>query len=155
MKEITLEAEQVKVAAISDLRNAARQEGVFWLAMEEISSLNSTSSEELPVTSHQWPEGNTKYQIPNTKWDDKNLEFGIRNLASDWDTSIEKAANLKEYTIPIPPDADKSYLLKLKEFLQKQESGDIRVYIDLHGQKVDTKIQVSSVSGLKNMKINL
>ena len=56
--------------------------------------------EELPVTSYQLPDSNTKCQIPNTKWTWNNLEPGIRNLELDWDGDNKVAGDYPLVTAP-------------------------------------------------------
>ena len=50
----------------------------------------------------------------------------------------------------IPPIAKKEDLFDFKDFLQKQEIWEIKIILDLRGQKKDTNISIKNLENLKN-----
>ena len=54
-----------------------------------------------------------------------------------------------EYIVEVPVVAKKEDLVLLKQFLEKEESWNIKIFIDLKGQKVDTKLSLKELVSLK------
>ena len=52
---------------------------------------------------------------------------------------------MKEYIIKVPSSACRQDLVDLKIYLETLPKGSIRIFIDIQGQKKDTKISVESI----------
>ncbi|MFA5917367.1 MAG: DNA polymerase III subunit alpha [Candidatus Gracilibacteria bacterium] len=63
----------------------------------------------------------------------------------DETNKLENIKGQSDYIIKIPIQAKKTDLLDLKLFLQSLEKGDTQVFIDLKGQKIDTKIYIKNI----------
>lgn len=61
----------------------------------------------------------------------------------------EEIGKLTEYTISVPTTACRQDLVDLKTYLESVTPGDIQIYIDIQGQKKDTKIAVQDVDIVK------
>jgi hypothetical protein len=70
------------------------------------------------------------------------------NFEDDLEEKIEEnktekvRKNIEPFIVNIPSNAKKEDLNDLKEFLLKQESGFIKVFINFKGQDIDTKISI-------------
>ncbi len=56
---------------------------------------------------------------------------------------------IQDYTIDIPKQANKQDLIDLKEFLDSSIPWWIKIFINIKGQKIDTKFSLSTINDLK------
>lgn len=105
-----------------------------------------------------------------TDWDgefegeenDENMveaEYGQQDMGGHIHLLEEESPSndtmLTEYTIFVPPTTSKQTLLDLKEFLLEQKVGEVKVFIDFKGQKIDTKTNIDSLFLLEEwLKLN-
>ncbi|MDP5038825.1 MAG: hypothetical protein NWP80_00065, partial [Candidatus Gracilibacteria bacterium] len=87
-----------------------------------------------------------KEDIKNIDQEEEKID-DIENIVEE--KIIDK---IGEYIIKIPQTAKKQDLLDLKNEMLKFKSGEIRVFIDLKGQKIDTKISIENLGELKNIE---
>lgn len=121
--------------------------------MEEISimpnSIKSTTITELRQKAKEDSCFNENEKI-NYLEEDENL---LINLSTEPVFEKEKAeqinSNKLEYIIEVPRNAVKDDLVKLKEFMLTQEKWDIKVFLDIRWQIIDTKIALKDVWELK------
>lgn len=66
------------------------------------------------------------------------------------DIKIEEVENKKEFIIKVPVTAKKEDLFELKEFLLKEESWEIKIFLDIKNQIIDTKISLQNTQNLQN-----
>ena len=77
-------------------------------------------------------------------------------MPENFDEKLEKEISenkwieIQEFIVNIPPIAKKEDLFDFKDFLQKQEIWEIKIILDLRGQKKDTNISVKNLENLKN-----
>ncbi len=57
--------------------------------------------------------------------------------------------DIKEFIILVPSSACRQDLVDLKTYLESIESGSIQVFIEIQGQKKDTKISVESIGAIE------
>ncbi len=86
-----------------------------------------------------------------------NVETSIYGVSEKETTKNQDAINRvsteekneKKYIINIPPTIKKEILLELKNFMLKLEWGDIKIFLNLKWQEIDTKISLKNLEELK------
>ncbi|MDD5769952.1 MAG: hypothetical protein PHE25_03210, partial [Candidatus Gracilibacteria bacterium] len=63
---------------------------------------------------------------------------------------IEIKEEIDKYLINIPSTVKKEKLIELKSFMLGLETGNIKVFLDLKGQEIDTKISLKNIKKLQN-----
>jgi hypothetical protein len=129
MREISLEAEQVKRATISQLREAAKTEWLFW---EEESS-DSTS--QAAVSSE-------KEKI------DKEIseeEPTISQLFPSLDTQFVCDLEGNTLVMKLSKETSRETLLEIKNILESFPLWKYHVWLDIAGQRIDTKKSIFSL----------
>ncbi|HRI36644.1 MAG TPA: hypothetical protein PK765_06360 [bacterium] len=84
--------------------------------------------------------------------EDVDFGFGSAATVSTPNMPVEKpetSPSLQEHVIPIPHGATKDDLVALKQFLLTLPAGEIAVYIDIKGKKIDTKIRVADTTSVE------
>ncbi|PID86360.1 DNA polymerase III subunit alpha [Candidatus Gracilibacteria bacterium] len=119
-KRKSIQARDAKFATISQVREQAKDLNLFNDKKRYINiDLNTSKEDEL----------------------DNNISI---------DSSFkEEDKIIKDYVIDIPKNAKKLDLHDLKDFLSKQKSGSIKVFINLNGKKIDTKFSINDVKLLE------
>jgi hypothetical protein len=77
---------------------------------------------------------------------EENLEQKIEENKQELE---EKIVNEERFVIKIPENAVKEDLHDLKEFMSLLEIGDIKIFLNLRGQEIDTKIGLNDLVELK------
>lgn len=124
MREISLEAEQVRRATISQLRQAARAEWLF-----KKTTTPHTSSD-------------TTQEIGD--WDMSHQDISV--LFPELDRQFVCEVHQDVLTIKLARDTSREILLSIRENLEKYPAWIYHVYIDIDGQKIDTKKYISPLS---------
>ncbi|MDD5197415.1 MAG: DNA polymerase III subunit alpha [Candidatus Gracilibacteria bacterium] len=65
------------------------------------------------------------------------------------DIGVNPCVRTKEHVITVPSSACRQDLVDLKTYLEGLTKGSIQIYIDIQGQKKDTKISVESIGVIK------
>ena len=118
MKEISIEADQVKRSTISDLRTAAQNEGIFWDETLTPSDKISEENTEEPTA-----------QKDKLFW---NIQEKYICIISDDTLTIKLAKNTPKET-----------LLDIKSLLESYSPGKYHVWLDIGGQIIDTKKNIN------------
>ena len=124
------------------IREQARDLGIFdWSRRFINNELNAIKDEDESIGEEEKIKNNSeKYSVLPENFDEK-LEKEI---------SENKWIEIQEFIVNIPPIAKKEDLFDFKDFLQKQEIWEIKIILDLRGQKKDTNISVKNLENLKN-----
>jgi DNA polymerase III subunit alpha len=112
MKEISIEADQVKRSTISDLRTAAQNEGIFG-DEENIPE----AREEMPK--NEKPQNEIVFEAIQKKY-----------TCTFWEDSM---------TIKLSPGTSKETLMEIKTLLESYPRWNYHVWLDIDGQMIDTK----------------
>lgn len=133
----SIQARDIKIATISMVHDQARD---LWLLDNKKrfvnKALNELSEEE-------------EKELEEEKNEEK-FEEKLETEINKHKTIKEKQIMNEEFIIKIPSSAKKENLVDLKSFLLKEETGFIKIFIDLKWQKIDTKISILSLANLKN-----
>ena len=141
-KRKSIRAKELKITSISMIREQARDLGIFdWSKRFINNELNAIKDEDESIGEEEKIKNNSeKYSVLPENFDEK-LEKEI---------SENKWIEIQEFIVNIPPIAKKEDLFDFKDFLQKQEIWEIKIILDLRGQKKDTNISVKNLENLKN-----
>ena len=141
-KRKSIRAKELKITSISMIREQARDLGIFdWSRRFINNELNAIKDEDESIGEEEKIKNNSeKYSVLPENFDEK-LEKEI---------SENKWIEIQEFIVNIPPIAKKEDLFDFKDFLQKQEIWEIKIILDLRGQKKDTNISVKNLENLKN-----
>ena len=123
------------------IREQARDLGIFdWSKRFINNELNAIKDEDESIGEEKIKNNSEKYSVLPENFDEK-LEKEI---------SENKWIEIQEFIVNIPPIAKKEDLFDFKDFLQKQEIWEIKIILDLRGQKKDTNISIKNLGNLKN-----
>ena len=141
-KRKSIRAKELKITSISMIREQARDLGIFdWSRRFINNELNAIKDEDESIGEEEKIKINSeKYSVLPENFDEK-LEKEI---------SENKWIEIQEFIVNIPPIAKKEDLFDFKDFLQKQEIWEIKIILDLRGQKKDTNISIKNLENLKN-----
>ena len=141
-KRKSIRAKELKITSISMIREQARDLGIFdWSRRFINNELNAIKDEDESIREEEKIKINSeKYSVLPENFDEK-LEKEI---------SKNKWIEIQEFIVNIPPIAKKEDLFDFKDFLQKQEIWEIKIILDLRGQKKDTNISIKNLENLKN-----
>ena len=141
-KRKSIRAKELKITSISMIREQARDLGIFdWSRRFINNELNAIKDEDESIGEEEKIKNNSeKYSVLLENFDEK-LEKEI---------SENKWIEIQEFIVNIPPIAKKEDLFDFKDFLQKQEIWEIKIILDLRGQKKDTNISIKNLGNLKN-----
>ena len=140
-KRKSIRAKELKITSISMIREQARDLGIFdWSRRFINNELNAIKDEDESIGEEKIKNNSEKYSVLPENFDEK-LEKEI---------SENKWIEIQEFIVNIPPIAKKEDLFDFKDFLQKQEIWEIKIILDLRGQKKDTNISVKNLENLKN-----
>ncbi len=135
MREISLEAEQVKRATISQLREAAKTEWLFW---EEESSDSTSqavvSSEKEKIDKEISEEVSVEGKEPT-----------ISQLFPSLDTQFVCDLEGNALVIKLSKETSRETLLEIKNILESFPLWKYHVWLDIAGQRIDTKKSISSL----------
>ncbi len=145
------------IITLSKVRDQARDLSMFdnekrWM---RIISKNDVILElDSGITNKEEILENTDNSENNMEWDNNNTSIsswvkakdplsGVNNIKQSLkDSSLHSEWQHSEYIIHIPTQAKKTDLQDLKTFLQSLEVWEIKIFIDLKWQKIDTKISL-------------
>ncbi|NVP17200.1 DNA polymerase III subunit alpha [Candidatus Gracilibacteria bacterium] len=143
-KRKSIRAREIKIATITQVREQATDLGLFDKSKRFINmNLNEITETE-------------KEDIVCDTGDNENCIV----LKENFDEILEEKINENigvvgaqimndKFVITIPSHAKKEDLHDLKEFLLKENTGFIKVFIDLKGQEIDTKISLFDLVNLR------
>ncbi len=131
MEEISILPNAIKSTTITYVRAQAQE---VWLfdPNDKVSFFQDHGDEE--KTEQQ----EDKSQVISDKRQEEVIEPETRDSKPE----------TNKYLIHIPPHATKDNLLELKSFLQDEVPGDIRIWLNIRGQEVDTKIAIMNTESL-------
>ncbi|MDD3793343.1 MAG: DNA polymerase III subunit alpha [Candidatus Gracilibacteria bacterium] len=139
-KRKSIQARDIKVASITQVREQANDLGLFDKSKRFINlNLNEIKEEEICDTT----ESEACSIMPNNF--EEELE---KNLQANKNELYGKISD--KFIIHIPANAKKEDLHDLKAFMQEEETGFIKIFIDLRGQEIDTKISLSNLENLRD-----
>ena len=133
----SVQARDIKVATISMVREQAKD---LWL-FNDIKRYTNKSLNEVEETEEDCED---KCSVMPESFD-KKLEKKITEHQAEKEEKIMD----NKYVINIPKNAVKQDLVALKVFMQTQEPGLIKIFINLKWQEIDTKISLVSLDWLK------
>ena len=140
-KRKSIRAKELKITSISMIREQARDLGIFdWSRRFINNELNAIKDEDESIGEEKIKNNSEKYSVLPENFDEK-LEKEIYE---------NKWIEIQEFIVNIPPIAKKEDLFDFKDFLQKQEIWEIKIILELRGQKKDTNISVKNLENLKN-----
>jgi DNA polymerase III subunit alpha len=147
MREISLEAEQVKRASISQLREAAKMEWLFWeektMAEKTISEATTNKKETQKTSSSEEISG----EINNTCEMSLNCEDDtVSTLFPALDSWFVCTIEGDDLTIKLSKETSREVLLEIKNILESFSVGKYHVWLDIGGQKIDTKKNIAPIS---------
>ena len=133
-KRKSIRAKEIKLVSISTVREQARDLWIFdWSRRYLNNKLNEIKEEENIVE---------KIEILP-----ENFEQKLENNISENTWEIEQKLP-KEFFIFVPSFAKKDDFFDLKDFLEKEEKWNIKIILDLKGQKKDTNISLKNLDNL-------
>ncbi len=152
----SIQARDIKVATISMVREQAKDLWLFDSSKRYINStLNKTEIEEvwefIPLETSSIDkdciidETNDNCSIMPENFEEK-LEEKIRENKSE---QLDEIMDDK-YIIIIPSHAKKENLLELKSFMQSLSEWYIKIFLNLRGQEIDTKMSLKDIDLIKN-----
>jgi DNA polymerase-3 subunit alpha len=150
-KRKSLRARDIKIANLTQVREQARD---LWLfdKSKRFVNLQLNEIEEENISS----ELSTKWDIEPQNWNDKcsiiseNFDENLEEKINLNKIELEEKMTLDEFVIKIPNHARKEDLHELKEFLLKEISWTIKIFLDLKWQKIDTKISIENLDKLND-----
>jgi DNA polymerase III subunit alpha len=133
----SIQARDIKIATISMVREQARD---LWLfdSSKRYVNLNLNESEEEENCS-----------VISENFEERLEEKIEKNKAEKKDQVMDQ-----KYIIKIPNIAVKQDLIDLKLYMQSLDTWFIKIFIDLKGQEIDTKISLANLDDLKNWESN-
>ncbi|NDK08151.1 DNA polymerase III subunit alpha [Candidatus Gracilibacteria bacterium] len=129
------------IITLSKVRDQARDLSMFDNFKRGIRIVNKSEtivSNEVKYETAEIKEIKTNTENGDSESEEEVVENNCICIENDEINNIE-------YIIPIPTHAKKTDLQDLKTFLQTLKTGKTQVFIDLKGQKIDTKISVSEI----------
>jgi DNA polymerase III alpha subunit len=135
----SIQARDIKIASISQVREQAFD---LWLFDNQKRFLNLKLNKLEEESNNKKCKNSCEIYSEDF---DKNLEEKIQDSKIIDSRQLDK----KEFIIQIPQKAKKQDLLDLKEFLSRQTSGQIKIFINLKWQKIDTKFNLDSLENLE------
>ncbi len=144
-KRKSIRAREIKIATVTQVREQATD---LWLFDKSKRFINMNLNEIVETE---------KEDIACDTWDNENCIV----LKENFDEVLEEKINENiwivwakimddKFVITIPSHAKKEDLHDLKEFLLKENSWFIKVFIDLKWQEIDTKISLFDLVNLKS-----
>ncbi|MGE4443775.1 MAG: DNA polymerase III subunit alpha [Candidatus Altimarinota bacterium] len=132
-------ARDIKSLTLTQVREQAQSLGLFdnkkYNSFTKNDILKKSQTPELPETlpSNDEPQEETR------KEDFVEIGETTAPTCAVFEEKIEK------YIIQIPPVTQKENLLKLKEFMLGLPVGDIKIFLSLKGQEIDTKLSLAKL----------
>ncbi len=143
-KRKSIRARDIKIATISQVREQAKDLSLYDDKKRLINiDLNKTDEDSDSISSPSHSE------LKEEQNEDNEFEEKLEHDISMHKTVKDKQIMDEQYVVSIPNHAQKQDLLDLKDFLESEEKGFIKVFIELKWQKIDTKISVLSVEWVK------
>jgi len=149
----SIQARDIKIATITMVRDQAQD---LWLFDGSKRFINN----DLNVSESEEEEGKDADVVIDNWENEEECKEWCAVMPENFDESLDKRINenkveAKEqimddkYVIHIPVHAKKEDLLELKSYMQTLETWFIKVFLDLRGQKIDTKMGLAEVKRLK------
>ncbi|MDD2871632.1 MAG: DNA polymerase III subunit alpha [Candidatus Gracilibacteria bacterium] len=146
----SIQARDIKIATISMVREQAKDLGLFSEVKRYLNvDLNKSDDDEVleKIPDDISPEENCddKCAIMPESFEDKLEEKIIENKSE-----INEQLMDDKFVINIPVTAKKEDLLELKTFMGNLDTGFIKIYLNLRGQEIDTKMSLTNLDSLKS-----
>lgn len=145
-KRKSIKVNKLQVVSITQVREQAKDLWLFDNSKRfiDFKKTQDIQEDEDIISEEIIEENNNKCIIIKENFEEE-LDKKIEN--NKW----EKIEKIKDniYVIKIPSNALKDDLIDLKEYLLTLENGNIKIFIDLRGQEVDTKISIDNLESLK------
>lgn len=132
-------ARDIKSLTLTQVREQAQSLGLFdnkkYNSFTKNDILKKSQTPELPETlpSNDEPQEETRKE--------DFVEIGETTAP----TCVVFEEKIEKYIIQIPPVTKKENLLKLKEFMLGLPVGDIKIFLSLKGQEIDTKLSLAKL----------
>ena len=152
----SIQARDIKIATISQVREQARDLWLFDGSKRYINKdLNESTSEEIKESNGKKDQVNSEGRESDLGWEScavmpENFEEKLEEKIQQHQAEKQEKVMDEKYVIDIPTHAVKQDLLDLKTFMQTLETWFIKVYINLKGQEIDTKISLENIDALKD-----
>jgi DNA polymerase III subunit alpha len=127
-KRKSIQARDIKIATITQVRDQARDLDLFDNSKSRASKWTEDETEEF----------------------DKKLEEKIESHT--WEP--EEQIQASKYTVSVPKHASRSDLENLKIFLSQEPKWSCAIYIDIWGKQAPTKMSIQNTFSLKNREKN-
>lgn len=143
-KRKSIQARDLKIAKLGQVIDQAKD---LWLFLDWEKRLKNTllNKKNIKESDNEDKNCNNSCSIIKEHFD-KKLERKIEENKMEKDEKVNN--NLREYVVNIPENAKKQDLILLKEFLLKQETWNIEIFIELKWQKIETKISIKNILNL-------
>lgn len=151
--EMSVTAQTIRASTITSIRQQAKdmnlfdQKAIVNLSgfQEEIQEMQEESGKKKEEASE-----NENPEIPKEPSIEPEMESEDTEDEDETESTVSvKAEEPKEYTISVPATACRQDLVDLKTYLEGVPKGSIQVFIDIQGQKKDTKIAVASIETVR------
>ncbi|MFA6090947.1 MAG: DNA polymerase III subunit alpha [Candidatus Gracilibacteria bacterium] len=148
--EMAVTAQTIRPSTITSTRQQANDMNLF-----DVKALVNLSGFTEEIVENKKESGKKKDESENQEISKElSIEPEIENDESEESEENETGNDISfitatEYTIQIPSFACRQDLVDLKTYLEEIEKGSIQIYIDIQGQKKDTKIAVKSTDVIK------
>jgi hypothetical protein len=128
-------ARDIKSLALTQVREQAQS---LWLFdNKKYNSFTKNDVLKQAQTSQEIPPSNNESQEENQESDFVEIQENSPPTCGVFEEKIDK------YIIQIPPTTQKENLLKLKEFMFGLEKWDIKIFLSLKWQEIDTKLSLA------------
>jgi len=149
MREISIEAEQVKRATISQLRQAAEMEGLFWdeeLIQDtiEITSKKNDTAKIVPKQTESKETEEILSEKDHTHTSSQSAE-DVFKLFPLLDSQFVCALEGNCLTIKLSPETPRETMLKIKDILETFPVWNYPVWLDIAGKRIYTKKDIAPI----------
>lgn len=168
--EMSVTAQTIRASTITSIRQQAKDMNLFDSKIlvnlsgftEEVAENTATNTEkkegggkneisEISKESSIEPEIESDIMEDEEELENVDIETNlcIHHESNPSDQEFIEKDDIREYVIIVPSTACRQDLVDLKAYLESIPKGSIQVFIDIQGQKKDTKIAVESIESVK------
>ncbi|MDD3302291.1 MAG: DNA polymerase III subunit alpha [Candidatus Gracilibacteria bacterium] len=148
----SISSRKASTYSLTKVREQARDAGYF---TEDKRGIKITELNKLNEIDEDSNENKTDENINKNKIiadcecnnvDNMEINGNIYNNDDEGEEKVQE--KITRYVVEIPSIAKKTDLISLKQFLEEEEKGDIKIYLNLRGQEIDTKISILDINNL-------
>lgn len=145
-------AREIKSHTLTQVRDQAQSLWLFDEKKYNSFTKNDVISKDAPkVESPKMEENVGGNENPSQEDDYVEVNSWENSVAIYEEISVENGEeNIDKYVICLPKTTTKEDLLNLKSFMTGLESWSIKIYLDLKGQEIDTKMSIKDIWKLKD-----